>query len=176
LIASTICKAQDAQDIVNVWLKNADELSTNSSRDSFITKSLLGIKDASSLAEAEFHIGQYFLDKNVYNTALKFYQKSLKDYYDKNISAFTAKVYNDIGFINGQQGKPDDMLNYYFKAIRIYEQYDDHEGLAVTNSNISSAYFDMGKKEDAIFYAIQSLRMRQKTKDWDALASRKKWI
>jgi two-component system, NarL family, sensor histidine kinase UhpB len=130
--------------------------------DSAALQIALHLKDTFLIALSFYHLGQYFLDLKKLNEAEQLFQQSLRLRFEKDQSEYTAVVYNDLGFLNGERGLFDKQVDWNLKAIRLYQKNKNDFGEAQSLSNLSTTYLEVGKKQEAFAYAKQALAIREK--------------
>jgi len=167
--------ARDSARVVFL-LDKADELKEHSNLDSAATlyrqalQLSLSLKNNFLIALSYYGLGQWGLAANRKDEALVNYQRCLSLQFEKDQSSYTARVYNDLGYLYGNKGELDKQREWYLKAMRLYDRIKDSSGMAETLSNLSGASLELGNKEDAIAYAIRALAIREKGQDYDILA------
>src|SRR6266700_3570105 len=72
--------------------------------DSAALKIGIQLKDSFIIALSYYRFGQLFLGNNKNDKALALFNKALSVKFEKDQSAYTAVVYNDIGYLYGAQG------------------------------------------------------------------------
>ncbi len=128
------------------------------------------LKDSFLLALAHYQIGQYYLEDEKYEEAHRFFNKALALRFAKDQSSYTAVTFNDIGFTYGAQGHLDKQVDWYLKAIRVYEKNKDPQGLAQTVSNLSTVYNQLGNTKEAMVYAKEAMALRENIGDVNGLS------
>ncbi|MDP4264849.1 MAG: tetratricopeptide repeat protein [Bacteroidota bacterium] len=129
------------------------------------------LRDSFIVALAYYQRGQYYMYKELYGEAEDLFKKSLATKFEKDQSSHTAVVYNDMGYLFGKTGELEKQVNWYLKAIRIYEKAGEMTGLATTTANLGAAYYSLGKTEEAIIYMKEAVAMRQKLGAMQGLAT-----
>ena len=86
-------------------------------------------------------------------------QKEVSDKDDSEM-AFT---YNNIGLVLDDEGKHEEALNYYQKALAIREKVlgTEHPNTATTYHNIGFSYYKMKKYDTALEYMNKALAIFQ---------------
>jgi two-component system sensor histidine kinase UhpB len=138
--------------------------------DSVALKIAIQLKDSFLLALANYQLGQYYLEDEKYEEAHRFFNKALAIRFSKDQSSYTAVVYNDIGYTYGAQGQLDKQVDWYLKAIRVYEKSKGAKGLAQTVSNLSAVYNQLGNRKEAMLYAKEAMAIREKIGDVNGLS------
>lgn len=132
----------------------------------------IGLAEKNALVKGKsyYQKGKYFLEKARYQQAIEAYKNALHSYFENERNATTATIYNDIAFTEGELGKYDIQVNWYLKAIRLFEKLNNETGLAQAYSNISKAYFEIENDSLAFEYAQKSLTIRNKLDNPNDLA------
>lgn len=138
--------------------------------DSTALKIAVQLKDSFLLALAHYQLGQYYLEEEQYEEAHRFFNKALAIRFTKDQSAYTAVVFNDIGYTYGVQNQLDKQVDWYLKAIRLYEKNNDPRGHAQTLSNLSTVYSQLGNQKEAILYAKEAMAIRENIGDINGLS------
>lgn len=128
------------------------------------------LRDSFLLALAHYQLGQYYLEDEKYEEAHRFFNKALALRFAKDQSSYTAVTFNDIGFTYGAQGHLDKQVDWYLKAIRVYEKNKDPQGLAQTVSNLSTVYNQLDNRKEAMAYAKQAMALRESIGDVNGLS------
>ena len=76
--------------------------------------------------------------------------------------AFSLK---NIGIANYQQGNYVETLDYWFQALKVFEDIGDKIGVANIFSNIGAVYFDKGEDTKALEYYLKSLKIAEEAAD-----------
>lgn len=76
---------------------------------------------------------------------------------DANVS-IAIMFYDDTGAL-------DKSLEYLQKALRVYEDLNNRNGLALVYGNLSTIYLDMGNLDTALFFNEKSLTLQKKLGD-----------
>jgi two-component system sensor histidine kinase UhpB len=138
--------------------------------DSIALKIAAQLKDSFLLALAHYQLGQYYLEDEKYEEAHRLFNKALAIRFAKDQSSYTAVVFNDIGFTYGAQGQLDKQVDWYLKAIRVYEKNKDRSGMAQTVSNLSTVYNQLGNRKEALAYAKEAMALRENNGDVNGLS------
>ncbi|MBS1656067.1 MAG: tetratricopeptide repeat protein, partial [Bacteroidetes bacterium] len=129
------------------------------------------LKDSFLLALAYYQQGQYYMYNEQYAPAENLFNRSLATKFEKDQSSYTAVVYNDMGYMFGGKGELEKQVEWYLKAIRLYEKVQDLSGLATTTANLGGAYFSLGNTDKAIYYLKDAAAIRQKIDDVQGMAN-----
>lgn len=128
------------------------------------------VKDSFLVALAQYQFGQYHLEEERYPEALQFFNKALATKFERDQSSYSAVTYNDIGYTYGAMGSLDKQVEWYLKAIRLYEKNKDANGLAQTVSNLSATYVQLGNLKGANDMAREAIAIREKIGDINGLS------
>lgn len=82
-----------------------------------------------------------------------------------------ALAYKNIGIVYHLQGNNSQALEYFLKALQIYEKAKNNDGIAHTLHDIGAVYQDLEKYEEAQKYYQKVLIIDQKTQDKKGEAS-----
>jgi signal transduction histidine kinase len=128
------------------------------------------LRDTELIAQGYYGLGQWSIGTNKKEEALANLKRALSLYFEKEQSARTAGIYNDLGYVFGDKGELDSARHWYLRAMRIYDRVKDSSGMAETLSNLSSSSLELGNRSEAIRYARQALAIRERGRDKDILA------
>jgi tetratricopeptide (TPR) repeat protein len=103
-----------------------------------------------------------YQDKGEYDTALDWYNKSLKITEQIGDQAGIAVTYNNIGRVYKYKGDYDKALEWYLNSLKIKEQIGDRAGLATTYNQIGLIYQSKGDYAKALDYAEKALNISLK--------------
>ncbi|MGN0593211.1 MAG: DUF2225 domain-containing protein [Ruminococcus sp.] len=83
---------------------------------------------------------------------------------DKEESEDTAIVYHNIGFVYWEKGDLDKALEFYNKALKIWENGPgkEHPNTAASYNNIGSVYDDKGDLDKAVGFYNKALEINEK--------------
>lgn len=117
------------------------------------------LKDEKKLAESYLQIGRvYRLNGNLARSEFHL-NKALS--FGKNFD-FYPQILKEIGITLKQQSRYDDALNYYLKALDLYQNRKQMSEIATINNNIGRLYFAMGDDLKALDYYRKSVSIHQK--------------
>ena len=128
------------------------------------------LKDSFMMALAWYQQGQYIMYDGRNEEAEKLFHKALSFYFEKVQSNYTGLVYNDMGYMFGGKGDLENQVNWYLKAVRVFEKTGDDAGLATTTSSLSSVYFSLGNIPDCLRYVKRAIAIRERIGDIQGLA------
>lgn len=129
------------------------------------------LKDSFMLALSSYQEGQYRMYNNEYAAAEQLYQRALSLQFSQKISSYTAQVYNDMGYLFGEQEDFEKEAMWYLRSVRAYEQVGDSSGLATAFTNLARVYVRLGNTTRAFTYAKQAVALREKTGDIQGLCT-----
>ncbi|GHV52673.1 hypothetical protein FACS1894181_15940 [Bacteroidia bacterium] len=94
--------------------------------------------------ESQYDSAHYYYDK-----ALEFIEemKTIKRYSEEEIDDIYSSIYGNIGDIYNIQGKYYEAIEYYTKALKLFEKYDWKESQAIAYVNIGEMYKIMDNYE-----------------------------
>jgi two-component system, NarL family, sensor histidine kinase UhpB len=158
-------------------LKVADILSQQESADDITGLFAEGLKigtqlkDSFMMALACYQHGQHLMYEHQFEDAEKLFNRSLALQFGKVQSNYTALVYNDMGYLFGLKDELEKQVDWYLKAIRVYEKEEDLNGLATTTNNLAAVYAKLGNSAKAFEYTREAIAMREKVRDIQGLAT-----
>jgi len=79
----------------------------------------------------------------------------------------TASAYNVRGIEYTHIGKTKKALDYFKKALKIFQEIHDREGEGAVQGNMGNAYAQLGKMDDAFRYCEWDLKIARERKDRD---------
>jgi tetratricopeptide (TPR) repeat protein len=107
--------------------------------------------------------GNYTIALKLYIETLRLADNSLKKSKDKTIIERAWKLkavsLSNIGLIKSDEGKNEEALKYYAKALKINEDIGNKPGKAVNLGNMGLAYANMSEYAKAIEYYSGALKM-----------------
>lgn len=119
----------------------------------------LGQKDELGLANKYLGITDYF--RRNYDSALKHYQKALRQFEGTHNKKEEANVINNIAIIYSEQGIYDTAISYYQKSLEIREEMNDANGIIGSLNNIGNLYQGQGNDEKALEYFRKAMDISQ---------------
>ncbi len=105
-----------------------------------------------------------------YDSALEYYEKSLKIREEIGDKAGIAFSLGNIGNIYLRWGKYDSALEYLEKSLKIEEEIGDKAGFAKSLNNIGNIYLRWGKYDSTLEYLEKSLKIREEIGDKAGIA------
>ncbi|MCE9537855.1 MAG: tetratricopeptide repeat protein [Bacteroidetes bacterium] len=128
--------------------------------------------DENGMATWFLNIGVAYYHLKDYQKALDYYFKALKineKLEDKNGMAYIfanfGLIYHDLAVLNQNSNKKESdllfskALDYYFKSLKINEEFGNKNLIAVTLGNIGSLYTNQNRSKEAEKYLLQSLKI-----------------
>ncbi|MFK8164390.1 MAG: tetratricopeptide repeat protein, partial [Lewinella sp.] len=105
----------------------------------------------------DYHAGQNPVEK----FPLIPYGKHLLTVIGSEYSESTGRLYNNIGLLYRDQGRYEEALTFFQKAIEISEAVLDakHPDLAISYNNIGSLYQDQGRYEEALTFFQKAIEI-----------------
>jgi len=76
-----------------------------------------------------------------------------------------AKCLNNVGFILSSEGKPDEAITYYQKALDLYRKINSIKGMAGTYNDLGAIYHDIKETEKCLEYYKKSNELYLKSGD-----------
>jgi len=124
------------------------------------------IKDAIKEAWDVKEIGWCYYVKSDFNLAMQQYELALKvlsekvDEKDKiQKQKVYAAIFGNIGIVYKEQGNYVKALDYYFKALKIFEEIGDKQRQAANLGNIGLVYCKQGDYAKALDYYFKTLKI-----------------
>ena len=119
-----------------------------------------------NLANSYNVLGNNFVDISQYDSALVYYGNALdatermndfpKKYSKEEIDDNFSKNYGAIGNLYSIQGKNREAIEYYTKAMKLFEKHDWKESLTLVHSNIGEVYRSMDNYPQAKIHHIKA--------------------
>jgi len=141
-------------------------------------------KDHPDLADSYNNIGVILKTQGKYLEAIDYFFKALAIYEKVNGSEYSNTIiclqniksleqqaisYNDMGNVLNDKGEKEEALEYFFKALAIYEKVlgIDHPDIAQAYYNIGLVLENQGKPKEALEYFSKALAIQQKMLNHD---------
>ncbi len=127
-------------------------------------KKALECKDPGDLvAEASYYlnVGRIFSMQDHNDSALVYYQQSLKFFTETKTYRGMGAVLNNIGGIYDEMRRYDKALLYYRKGIEMKEKAGDRPGLAASYLNMAKVYLNIGSFESSEKWFKKSLAISE---------------
>jgi two-component system sensor histidine kinase UhpB len=155
--------------IADIFL-NKRELKNVGRHDSVSLRIGLQLRDSLLIALSYYQLGLLATYEERFSEASPLFNKSLQVYFEKDQSATTAVIYNDIGYMYGQSGDLDKQLEWLMKALRLYDVNGDQAGTAQTLNNIATGFNEAGRTAEGLPYLKRSIEIREKSGNKMSLA------
>ena len=101
-------------------------------------------------------IGNIYLKQNETSKAFEFYTKAEVLIGTYHLKRSQVMLYNSLGLYHQKMGKNDLALKYFFELLKIGEQTQKKEVIAITNLSIASIYDKENKDKSAIQFATSA--------------------
>lgn len=137
-------------------------LQTNGKKSEEYARKLLALtypaKSMKLRADAFRILGLHAYGQNDYDTALKYYDQALavtdsmrseRRYTEKDIDDNLSSLYGSIANVYNMQDQALLAIEYYQKALPIFEKYNWRESMTILYHNIGELYLSMGNNEEA---------------------------
>ena len=82
-----------------------------------------------------------------------------------------ANAFNNIGFVNMNNGEIPKALEYYRKSLKLREEVGNKSGIAVSINNIGFIYNNQGDIESALEWFIKGLKIQEEIGDKKGMAT-----
>ncbi len=125
-------------------------------------------------------IGMHLYNVTEYDSAMVWYNKALeatdrmkgdKRYTEEEIDDNYSNLYGTIGNLYNMQGKVHQAIEYYTRAMKIFEKYGWKESMVFVHKNIGELYLEMGNYGQAEANYRKSLDYALQTDDSMMVAS-----
>jgi serine phosphatase RsbU (regulator of sigma subunit)/tetratricopeptide (TPR) repeat protein len=116
---------------------------------------------------------QYFLHKLILKSLKDLNsQKGKKDTKEikRSLKTYLSLAYNNIGYINQNQGKISLAIKYWNKSLKIQKELNDKRGMATSYNNFGFIYENQGNLPLALKNYNRSLKIKQELKDKRGMA------
>jgi len=120
--------------------------------------------------KALYNLANSYLDNNPY-TAIVFAQLELQLAEKTNQPKYKAKALNLIGVLHKNKGLYPLALDYFLKALKIFEEIKDNRGIGNCYANMGNIYAEQKEFTKALQFYKRSLKARQDAKDENRIAS-----
>ena len=150
LLSSSFCFSQNKD---SLWLVYNNKSQTDTTR-----------------LKALYTLANSYLDNNPY-TAIVFAQLELQLAEKTNQPKYKAKALNLIGVLHKNKGLYPLALDYFLKALKIFEEIKDNRGIGNCYANMGNIYAEQKEFAKALQFYKRSLKARQDEKDENRIAS-----
>jgi len=120
--------------------------------------------------KALYTLANSYLDNNPY-TAIVFAQLELQLAEKTNQIKYKGKALNLIGVLHKNKGLYPLALDYFLKALTIFEQISDTRGIGNCYANMGNVYYEQAQFAKALLYYKRALKARQDNGDKNRIAS-----
>ncbi len=93
-----------------------------------------------------------------YEISMKYLRKSYNIAIKNNSSRNLMIVLNNIGLIYQARNDLDSAISLYATSLKLYTEYGDKTGIALTNNNLGETWFLKGDNSKALNYCSKSLK------------------
>jgi len=115
------------------------------------------------------NIGVIFLNKNEYDSALYYFNKSLQIYpLKKKYYNSISGLYNNIGLVFKKQKQYDSALVYFNRSIDLLKEINHEMGIVKAKANIGIMYIEMKKYSKAKKILLEALKYSKTNKMGEA--------
>ncbi|RYY58068.1 MAG: sensor histidine kinase [Chitinophagaceae bacterium] len=117
------------------------------------------------------NIGRFYSESGNYDSAVFYYNAAIQSQQEAGNRKSIALTYNNLG-VAAQNIKSDftTAADYYFKALRIWEEEKDSTQLANTLTNLGSIYLLQQDYQKSLDFNRRALVLREKTGNMQELA------
>jgi tetratricopeptide (TPR) repeat protein len=130
---------------------------------------LFGLANASmNKGNANIILSQYKLALVDFDAAEKQYQNLLKTTSSKNIKNVKkglARAYASMGVVYSEVNNYSIALNYYLKALKIYQELDQKNTISKVYNNIAIVYKSEGNLAKALYYLQKALAIQKQIEE-----------
>lgn len=126
-------------------------------------------KDAlekSQIIDDDYYIGKSLFYLGTCKNRLGKTQAAIDNFYlaiekltEFNDDLLNARIYNGLGLALSDEGRYYDAMSYYDKALIIYEDINDLEGIALQIQNKGVIYYIVGRAEEALRHYKKSIKI-----------------
>lgn len=125
-----------------------------------------GVKE--TMAQAYSTVAVIFHKRNIYDSALVFYNKAV---FLQTDNEKVATSLNNIGVIYKELSNYDSAIVFHKRALKLEEMHGRERGNAAALNLIANVYLKQGKYDSALEYYTRSLRIRKKNDLTDDIAA-----
>lgn len=129
------------------------------------------LKNTFGIARARFLITTLTTDFLQFDSAAYFLKASIKDFEKANALKELASAQNLLGIIYEKQGKYNQALYCYFKALFIFDRLSDPKGIANEYNNIGLVFELERHYNEALLYFNRALKIGNKLQDESLIAN-----
>ncbi len=125
----------------------------------------IGLKWTEREASASLGIGYTHMIMTNYDSAFHYIDLSYNRYKKNKDSLGIANVYASYGRTYASENELSKGLDYYFKALDIYQRFDAKENMLSTYSDIGELYNRVGEKERSMLYFQKAIELNEEVGD-----------
>jgi signal transduction histidine kinase/tetratricopeptide (TPR) repeat protein len=117
------------------------------------------------IGDAYLQMGSHFTSKGIYDSTVLVLNLALKKFAVIENDYYSAKVYNQLGILQGNKGNYPDALDYFFKSLSIFENSSNpnkQTSVAAAFENIGTIYNFTEQYDKAILYLEKCIAVLQK--------------
>lgn len=118
-----------------------------------------------------YEIAQVYAQNKLYDSAIVYYQRSLKGYGSKNYEIGMAFVHNNLGAVYNKLGKVDSSTFHYKEAIKYYQNQNDTTNVASSLTNLGMLYKQIGSYSLALENLLIAARLLDPLGNTQSLAT-----
>lgn len=120
--------------------------------------------EASKRAELYIKIAYHFVSSNT-DSALIYAENALSSAYEVENQSLEAEAYFVMGEALADNNQNNESIQYYEKAIEVYEEIHDEESIYLIYTRLGLVYFYLGQYENAVTYQQQAIEYYLSQKD-----------
>ena len=110
------------------------------------------------------YIGQVHVFKQEFDSAVIYFELMNHLASSKKINEWVAYSFDNYASLYRAQKNPEKAIEYYQKALKIYEETSDKLNISVIYQKISTVYADENNYKKAIEYALKALKIAEENK------------
>jgi signal transduction histidine kinase/tetratricopeptide (TPR) repeat protein len=117
------------------------------------------------IGDAYLQMGSHFTSKGNYDSTVLVLNLALKNFAVIKDDYYSARVYNQLGILQGNKGNYPEALDYFFKSLSIFENASDPNqqmSVAAAYENIGTIYNFTEQYDKAILYLEKCIVVLQK--------------
>lgn len=114
-----------------------------------------------------FNIADLYEQKGSYDSSYYFYKQALEYSNQLNSTKYKGDCYENLGEVTRLMGKFNESIDYFFQAVKTYENANHLEGVANANLGIGNLYFSQKKYVEANEYYLKCLDYFKKNNSVD---------
>jgi len=117
------------------------------------------------LAVSNNLMGVVFDIKSEYDSALFYYEQSVRFSKETGYLKILASAYNNIGMVHKNRGNYSMAIKAYYDALRIFEKQKEDKNIGNTYDNLGLVYNEMKQYRTSLEFHMKSLKIREKIQD-----------